>query len=252
MSYPPDNNVNSRVVKNNYYGQLIEHSLPKIDDVIRFAEQKGFDVALATIDIKRAYRNFPGCPLDYPLNVIKFQGQYYLELAMPFGARTSSAYMQKIANMISRALAVKGIPTQIYLDDVILFFQPNDDPPARMAEAIAFMKALGLPLAEEKIQHPAKRVKYLGIWLALGERVITMPPEKIQKFFAFVKWIIQQESVSKKIVQSLIGRIIHFTACVPAARTFINRILAAIRDAHEKPHVLVMSGMLADLKETRY
>lgn len=183
LSYPPDNNVNSRVVKNNYYGQLIEHSRPKIDDVIRFAEQKGFDVALATIDIKRAYRNFPGCPLDYPLNVIKFQGQYYLELAMPFGARTSSAYMQKIANMISRALAVKGIPTQIYLDDVILFFQPNDDPPARMAEAIAFMKALGLPLAEEKIQHPAKRVKCLGIWLALGERVITMPTEKIQKFF---------------------------------------------------------------------
>lgn len=248
LSYPEDNNVNSSVVKNNYYGQVIQHTLPKIEDVIEFVETKGFNMALATIDIKRAYRNFPGCPLDYPLNALKFKAQYYLDLAMPFGARTSSAYMQKIANMISRALVIRGIDTKIYLDDVILFFLPGHDPPARMKEAVDFMKALGLPLAEEKMQQPASKACYLGIWLDVKERLITMPNEKIVKFLEMVDWVIQQDRVSKKVVQSLIGKIIHFSACVPAARTFINRILMTLRAAHESQKVTVSSRMRADLK----
>lgn len=101
LSYPPDANVNKWVEKGNYYGRYVHHKLPKIQDVIDTIVAKGFHLALATIDIKRAYRNFPGCPLDYPLNVIKFRGEYFLDCAMPFGARTSSMYMQKAANMIS-------------------------------------------------------------------------------------------------------------------------------------------------------
>lgn len=149
LSYPPGNNVNDGVVKNNYYGTYISHVLPKMSDVVDEIVDRGFDVAIATVDIRRAYRNFPGCPLDLPLNVIKFESSYYIDLAMPFGARTSSCYMQKIAGAVSRALARRGIKTFIYLDDVILFF-----PPARMREALAFIKSLGLPIAEEKSQSP--------------------------------------------------------------------------------------------------
>lgn len=101
LSYPPEENVNKWVEKGNYFGRCVQHKLPKIEDVIDLIVANGFQVALATIDIKRAYQNFLGCPLDYPLNVIKFQGNYYLDCAMPFGARTSSMYMQKAANLIS-------------------------------------------------------------------------------------------------------------------------------------------------------
>lgn len=248
LSYPHGRSVNQYVIKNNYYGQYINHTLPRIDDVIQAVAESNYDVMLATIDIKRAYRNFPGCPLDYPLNTIKFQGKYYIDLAMPFGACTSSTYMQKIAEFISRALQKSGIPTHIYLDDVILYFCPGHDPSARMREAVAFMKALGLPLAEEKMQNPEYRVLYLGIWLDVLVRRITMPEQKIHKFLDLVTWMLQQESVSKKIVQSSIGKVIHFTACVPAARTFINRILSALRDSHNETVVFVNQGMAADLR----
>lgn len=125
LSYPPGENVNMGVIKNNYYGAFLRHRLPRIDDVIQYAESQGFNIAMATIDIKRAYRNFLGCPLDYPLNTIRFQNQYFVDLAMPFGARTSSTYMQKIAEMVSRALAARGIANHIYLDDIILYFTPD-------------------------------------------------------------------------------------------------------------------------------
>lgn len=248
LSYPEDHNVNCKVIKNNYHGRFIGHTLPKIDDVVRHIEGTGFNVALAMIDIKHAYRNFPGCPLDYPLNAIKFNNSYYLDLAMPFGARTSSAYMQKIANMISHALMQRGIPTHIYLDDVILYFLPDQDPPARMREAIQFMKALGLPLAEEKVQNPSYSVRYLGIWLDVKSRLMTMPDEKINRFLDLVNWVITQQSVSKRVIQSLIGKIIHLSSCVPAARTFIKRILSSLRAAHSHTEVAITPGALADLR----
>lgn len=248
LSYPPDKNVNAWVIKGNYYGRYVHHKLPKIEDVIEVIVQKGFQVALATIDIKRAYRNFPGCPLDYPLNVIKFQGNYFLDCAMPFGARTSSMYMQKAANMISRALEKRGILTHVYLDDVVLYFLPDQDPQARMSEALDFMKALGLPLAEEKVQSPATKVKYLGIWFDVTQRSINMPSEKIQKFLDLIGWIMQQDSVTKKVIQTLVGKVIHITSCVPAARNFINRVLMALRQSHLVEMVQVDEGLNKDLQ----
>lgn len=248
LSFPPDKNVNIAVTKNNYYGRFVAHKLPRIDDVVDVIVGSQYEVALATVDIRRAYHNFPGCPLDLPLNNIKFKGRYYIDLAMPFGARTSSCYMQKIAEYISRALASRQIYCHIYLDDVIMYFQPDMDPPARMREALAFIKALGLPLAEEKSQMPSSRVKYLGVWLDVDAKMITMPIEKIDKFLKLVEFILDRPAVSKKVIQTLVGKIVHFTACIPAARTFVNRILEALRASHHRDDVLVDHGVIQDLK----
>lgn len=182
LSYPTHASVNQAVYKNNYYGAYIGHKLPRVKDIVSEITNRDFNVALATLDIRRAYRNFPGCPFDYPLNVIKCQGRYYIDLAMPFGARSSSTYMQKISEYIIRALRCRDIPVDIYLDDVIFYLHPEQDPASRLREAIALFKALGLPLAEEKIQPPSNCVKYLGVWLDVGERRITIPKEKIDNF----------------------------------------------------------------------
>lgn len=247
LSYPPGASVNDWVFKNNYYGRQIEHTLPRIDDVVAKIVERGFDVAIATVDIRRAYRNFPGCPLDLPLNVIRFESRYYIDLAMAFGARTSSCYMQKAAEMISRALRARGIMAHIYLDDVILYFDPHSDPPARMRESLDFIKSLGLPLAEEKVQHPANKVKYLGIWLDVDSRMITIPSDKIKKFLDIVDFALPQKAIPRKLVQAIIGKIVHFSCCIPAARTFINRILQALRSAHGQPLVEMDDGMVQDL-----
>lgn len=248
LSYPPGNNVNEGVTKNNFFGKHISHVLPRISDVVQVIVERDFNVAVATVDIRRAYRNFPGCPLDLPLNVIKFNGSYFIDLAMPFGARTSSCYMQKIANAISRALARRGIDTHVYLDDLILYFQPGDDPPARMKEAISFIKSLGLPIADEKVQCPSGCVKYLGIWLDIDHRLISMPDGKITKFLKLVEWLMTQKCAPRKTIQSLIGKIVHQSSCVPAARTFVNQVLDSLRGSHNANPVVINDSMLQDLR----
>ena len=70
-----------------------------------------------SIDISRAYRNFPLDPLDWPLMAIK--SKIHIDLAMPFGARSSSLNMQLVAQYILRHLHGMGIEALIYLDDLV-------------------------------------------------------------------------------------------------------------------------------------
>lgn len=64
-----------------------------------------------------------------------------------------------------------------------------------MKKVLAFIKYLGLPIAEDKVQGPTSKVKYLGIWIDVETRIISMPDEKIARFQKLIEWIMTQESV---------------------------------------------------------
>lgn len=116
LSFPHGSGPNSYVQKNYVFGTLVAHNLPTIDQ----AHDLDMNISAAVIDIERAYRNFKTDPIDWPLSVIKFKDHFYLDLALPFGARLSSLYVQKIAEFIARALAKMNIHCLIYLDDLFV------------------------------------------------------------------------------------------------------------------------------------
>lgn len=62
-----------------------------------------------------------------------------------------------------------------------------------------------------------------------------------------MEWSLTQATISKRTTQVIIGKVIHISACVPSAHTFINHILQALRDAHGIEQVPVGEGMRQDL-----
>lgn len=78
--------------------------------------------------------------------------------------------------------------------------------------------------------------------------MISIPEEKIGKFLKLVEWVMVQDSITKKAVQSLVGKVVHFSSCVPAARTFVNHILETLRNAHDHNTIEVDGHMIQDLK----
>lgn len=100
LSYPQGNNVNAFIHKNTLFGTYCEHRLPTVQDTVHAIEEMGYRVKLATINIERAYRNVPVCPLDLPLLGLNVGGQVYIDSAMPFGTRNSSLNMQCIAQYL--------------------------------------------------------------------------------------------------------------------------------------------------------
>lgn len=247
-SFPEGENVNAFVVKNNYNGRYIVHHLPMIPDIIDIIQEYGYNVSLASLDISRAYRNFPGCPHDLPLNGIKYKKRYYLDLAMPFGARTSSCYMQKVSEFICRALARMGLHAKIYLDDLLAFFPPQADEERDFRTIIKFVQDLGLPIAEHKLQLPGPIIKYLGIWIDIEKRQITLPEEKIANFKTLANWIISQKTITKKCLQRVIGKVNHISACVAPARAFSNRLLDDLRDHHGEKYFALSPQAIKDLQ----
>lgn len=247
LSYPKGDNVNSFVNKNTIFARHYEHRLPTIQDTVSAIQQKGYRVLLATIDVERAYRNVPSCPLDYPLLGISVEDMTYIDTAMPFGSRNSSLYMQMLADHIVRALRLRGITCQMYLDDMVLQLGEGEDPHTRFMEVTTLYRALGLPIAYSKIQAPAPTVTYLGIIIDVKQRMLAIPRQKIQQFVELIRWALGQKKISRRMVQRLIGKINFLSRCVHPARLFMGRILNALRAAGEQALVIPVAGMRADL-----
>lgn len=124
LSFPHGENVNHYVYKNMIFGRYHDHHLPTVADTVYQIEKMGYRAMLGTIDIERAYRNIPMCPLDLPLLGMRVGGKVYIDAAMPFGARNSSLNMQLIAQFIVRTLQQRGINCQMYLDDMVVQLSP--------------------------------------------------------------------------------------------------------------------------------
>lgn len=173
LSFPDGDNVNAYVHKNMILGCFHEHRLPLVRDTIAVIEDMDYEVKLGTLDIERAYRNIPVCPLDLPLLGIKIAGKIYIDAAMPFGARNSSLNMQLIAQFIVWALQARGVTCQMYLDDMVVQLSPYQDFHSRFAEIMALYRALGLPISYSKLQTPADTITYLGIHIDVPSRLLS-------------------------------------------------------------------------------
>ena len=100
VRYPDELSVNSFIPTNTIMGKMREHKLPRSDDVVKYINMQNDDYWLSSLDMANAYKHWFCCPSDYPLFTIKWKGQYYIEVTIPFGARNSSLIQQTISNAI--------------------------------------------------------------------------------------------------------------------------------------------------------
>ena len=202
---------------------------------------------MATMDIARAYKNLMSDPIDWPLLCFQWEGGYFCDITVPFGARASSFHMQSMANAIVDMLAHAGIKAYMYLDDIIIVSPDRTKATADFNFARGLLEELGLPEAKDKAQPPAQRVKWLGIQIDSVEMSLAIPQDKLDQVISVVSKYTRARSITKKQLQSLIGHLVHVAKCVSPARLFIARLLEALRAAKGK-YINVNADMRADLR----
>ena len=178
------------------------------------------------IDLRRAYRHFSVCPLDWPLLVLHSSKGYYFDRSIPFGARMSSYVMQTISQFIVRALALRGITTLLYLDDILCISKDEKTAQAQYAEISEFLTTLGLTLATNKAQPPARHVTWLGINIDLEANRLSIPQQKLDKIKDSLAEKSKQKTLSQKDLWSAAGLINHLAKVVRPARMFMGPIKA--------------------------
>ena len=232
LSYPKGSSLNDNVDKFKFDGKTFSLKFPTVDDICQEICDSSTEVLLSKIDIARAFRNLRVDPADALKFGISWKGQYYLDLGVAFGWIHGSSSFQLVADVITHIMKHKGFQTFAYIDD---FMFVNSKPKAQQAfdTLTDLLQELGLPMNADKRTPPTRSLTCLGICIDIENNTLSIDSEKIEAIYEHCVNIIHRKTISRRQLQSLLGKLLYLHKCVKPARAFVNRILATFR---QNPH----------------
>ena len=178
---------------------------------------------------------------------MEWNGSFYCDITMPFGSRLSSCHMQRVAEGIVGILRGEGIICHMYLDDLVLLSPNRDRADLDYARATQLLEELGLPQAKDKAQKPSTSARWLGVIIDTANMTIAVPPDKLAETLDQVCRIVKKRSISKKMLQSILGKLLHIAKCVRPARLYVSKLLEALRQM-KGYYINVNAEMKSDLR----
>ena len=233
LTFPPEASINAYIPKNTILGRTRPHHLPKSDDVIEQIDFEYRQYYLYTLDIANAYKNFPIDPMEWPLLTLIWNGQYYIENRLPFGARNSSVTMQSLALAILHILKKHDIQGWMYLDDLLVMSKGPEKAKRDVEIITKIFTELGLPTVPHKAQGPKQVVEWIGIIFDMEQFTLSVPEKKLQQVITNIQNLYHRETVTETEMQSVVGKIVHISKCIVPSRIFTSRILSAMRSNEE-------------------
>ena len=87
----------------------------KVDQIIQMVAKYGPGAIMAKFDVEAAYCNIAIHPADRYLPGLKWRGQYYVDLTLPFGLHSAPFIFSAVADMVEWILLVSGsiFPTKL-------------------------------------------------------------------------------------------------------------------------------------------
>ncbi|PPR04749.1 hypothetical protein CVT24_006895 [Panaeolus cyanescens] len=219
-----------------------------IDDLVR----SGQGSLMAKLDLKEAFRHVPIRPEDWPQMGFSWDNKFYFCTVLTFGLR-SAPY---IFNLFSEALhwiIQRHIPAYLrhYLDDFFAIFSPSIAPSTAFA-AVDWIQGLGsqlgLSFQLEKTLYPRTVVDFLGLDLDSTLMQARLPADKLAYLQDLVSSWSSKRSATLRETQELTGFLQFASQVIPAARTFIRRIIDFSMKFHSPFQRLhIPTGCRADL-----
>ena len=246
LSQPHGESINDDISKEEFSFQY-----SKFDDATDLLMRAGPGSLLCKLDIKHAYRLLPVKPDQWHHLCYRWEGNYYVDLVLPFGLRSSGAIFNKFASLVRWIIIHHYQHSDIvnYSDD---FFAVLD---TQMAHAIAQLdniiqafQDLNIPLAEDKIEGPSTLLTYLGIVINSLRMTIEVPDEKLlETTISLNKWY-KRRTCTKRELKSLIGKLGHICKVVRPGRMFSRRLIdlsTTVERMHH--HITLNSETRADI-----
>lgn len=88
---------------------------------------------------------------------------------------------------------------------------------------------LGIKLAKQKCVRPSQVVEWLGFKINTVDMTISIPPKKLMEVLKECTVWTTRKRASKKMLQSILGRLIYVSSCVRQGRRFVSRIIDTLR-----------------------
>ena len=185
----------------------------------------GQGTLLANFDVKSAYWNIPVHPEDRYLLGMKWQGNYFIDMGLPFGLRSAPFIFSSVADLLEWILRHNyGLNFLLhYLDDFWTLGPPNS--PARQNNLdtyIRLFKDWHILLQPNNMEGPSTCLTVLGIELDSLTLQARPPRDKFERTVALPESWSVKPHCSKKELESLIGTLHHACKVLPQGHTFIR------------------------------
>jgi hypothetical protein len=214
--------------------------LCKIDDAIIIIRSLGKGAIMCKTDISDAFKQIPIAPSQWHLFCVKWRGNYYVCVRLPFGSRSSP----KLFDTLSRAICWiekhnYGIDVIVHLLDDFLTIDPHSACGERtMALLTLIFNRLKIPKAPSKTIGPCTVIEYLGIILYSEQMQARLPQNKVEHIVNCIKQFFHKGSVRKRELLQLLGHFNFATCVILPGRAFLSYLIRLSTKVRELDHYI--------------
>ena len=135
----------------------------------------------------------------------------------------------------------KGYVCTNYIDDFIVIANSKSACDEALAVLIELVQSLGFEVAWNKVEGPASTLTFLGVEIDCVARTLSLPPDKLVKMKLLVEGWVGKHKVTKKSLQSLLGKLNWASRVVQGGRTFLRNLINLLPKARESHHYIRLS-----------
>ena len=233
-----DFSLNNATPSETYMGQPCIYTYPKIDDFRRLVLRCGAGSYMWKRDLSRFFLQIPLDPVEYHRVGLVWRGLFFFFIGLAFGLRHSGLQGQKITDALAwihRRVGLERDEEKQY--NVVNYSDDLGGCESSLSRATksfddlrVLMKDLGLEESSKKAEPPSTKMVYLGVLFDSKSMEMRVPPEKLAEIKSEIRIWSRKTTITKKGLQSLLGKLFWISRVVRYARVFMGRLLQQLRD----------------------
>ena len=146
------------------------------------------------------------------------------------GLKMGSVICQPVTDVLRHVMQSKHVTLFNYLDDIICIHRhQNADTEFNMLYFL--FKFLGLPVNSKKVVPPSRSLTCIGTIVDADTGQMSIPQSKCLEILDLDYHHRSCSHISKKQLQSLLGKLLYLHRCIIPAGTFVNRLLNKLHQA---------------------
>ena len=191
----------------------------------------------AKSDIQDAFRLIPIKESDHPKLGMYFNGEFYYDTTLPMGSSSSCKLFEAFSQALHHIMKTYAPHCELvhYLDDFLIIAKSRSLCQGYLDLFMRLCRDIGVPLSTKKTTVPSTNTVFLGIELDTIKQAALLPPDKLHQYKQDVQEVIGKRSITKRELQSLIGKL-SFSAAVVPARAFLRRMINLLSRCHLPHH----------------
>ena len=232
-----EKSLNNATPSDYYLGQPCIYTYPKIDDFRRMILRCGPRCYLWKRDLARFFLQLPLDPAEYHRVGIVWRGLHFFFVGLAFGLRHSGLQGQRITDALAWIHRRRGLETSSeemfncvnYSDDVGGCETDKSRATESFAQLQWLLEDVGLAESTKKAESPSHEMVYLGVMFNTIDMTMRVPPDKLAEIKSEICIWMRKTKLTRKNLQSLLGKLFWVSRVVRLARVFMGRLLQQLR-----------------------